>query len=226
MPDSRRIPCLCIIAGALLITSCQADAGPVFTADATAGDVIAVAGEPSAVIEGRLCPTDNPTTYDNTGGPFLLTWCVGCHSSHLAKAQRAGAPLSIDFDTPAGVEKHLKRIFARSADDNVTMPPTDAISAVERRLMGDWIACGAPGLSEAVMLSIDAAASTPNTTQPGCTTDDDCKGKCKGAKSGCVCVTKGQNKMCRRSCKTDADCPKPPNGSALKCSTAGFCGKS
>ncbi len=229
--SGRQIPYVSFIAGALLITSCQAGAGPTsFTADATAADTTASDGEPSAIIEGRLCPTDNPTTYDNTGGPFLLTWCVGCHSAQLPKGQRAGAPLSIDFDTPAGIEKHLKRIFARSADNNVTMPPTDAISAAERRLMGDWIACGAPGLSEAVMLSIDGAGSTSGTTQPpaqgDCATDDDCKGKCKGAKLGCICVTKGQSKMCRRSCKTDADCPKPQNGSALKCGTGGFCGKS
>ena len=50
LSSSRRIPCLSIIAGALLITSCQADVGPSFTADATAGDATASDGEPSAII--------------------------------------------------------------------------------------------------------------------------------------------------------------------------------
>mgnify|MGYP001257585280 CR=1 FL=1 len=42
------------------------------------------------LIEGRMCPTDSTANYDNTGGPFLLNWCTGCHSSLLPQGERAG----------------------------------------------------------------------------------------------------------------------------------------
>jgi hypothetical protein len=232
---------LMALTGALLIAACQTDAGstpasdPVFDAvDTTESWDTAIddLGQPSppSMIDGRECPPDNLATYENTGGPFLLTWCVGCHSDHLPKDQRAGAPLGIDFDTPMGIEAHLLRIFARAADANTTMPPTDAISSEERFHLGDWIACGTPGLSEAVMLSIDSTTTPPDETSPpddgACTTDEDCQGECKGSMTGCVCVSKGQTSVCVRPCTSDADCPAPPNGQEFECGEDGTCAKS
>ncbi len=102
-----------------------------------------------SLVEGRPCPPDNKTTYANTGAPILLSWCVSCHSSHVPASQRQGAPVGVDFDTIEGITDHLERIYARSGDANVTMPPVDAMSADERTRLGDWIACGAPGLDTA-----------------------------------------------------------------------------
>ena len=232
---------LMALTGALLFAACQTDAGPTLASDTMfdavdtteSGDTaVDDLGQPSlpSMIEGRECPPDNATTYENTGGPFLLTWCVGCHSAHLPQDQRAGAPVGIDFDTPQGIESHLQRIFARAGDSNTTMPPIDAVSSEERFLLGDWIACGTPGLSEAVMLSIDSTTTPPDETSPpddgACTTDEDCEGECKGSTTGCVCVPKGQTTVCVRPCTSDADCPAPPNGPSFECGEDGTCAKS
>ena len=182
------------------------------------------------LIEGRLCPTDSTATYDNTGGPFLLSWCTGCHSSLLPEGQRAGATLGVNFDTPAGIEQQLLRIYARAADHNVTMPPVDAVSADERTRVGDWITCGAPGLEEAILLSIEPAdppasgGTTPGTGGPmtSCADDSDCAGQCPGSKTGCICVQKMQGDVCTRPCTTVADCPKKGN---FQC-TDGVCSNS
>lgn len=234
-------PRLVGLTAALLILACGNDTGNTGPSDPVpdAGDIAiddlgadtadTTKASPPSLIEGRECPPDNTTTYQNTGGPFLLSWCVGCHSSQLAKAQRAGAPVGVDFDTPKGIESHLLRIFARSADTNTTMPPVDAVTAAERHHLGDWIACGAPGLEEAILLTIEPTTTEPGNGEPatgdGCTSDEDCEGQCKGSKSGCVCVTKGPNKVCLRPCTTDDDCPKPPNGAVFVCGQDGICGK-
>jgi hypothetical protein len=198
-----------------------------------AGDAPLLPDVPTHVeglIEGRLCPTDSVANYDNTGGPFLLNWCTGCHSSLLPNGERAGAPLGMDFDTPAGIEEQLLRIYARSADYNTTMPPVNGAPAQERILMGDWITCGAPGLDEAVLRSIALTEPPPtNDPPPGnggpmtpCTDDSDCEDQCPGSKTGCICAQKTQGDVCARPCTTTADCPKKGN---FQC-TDGACSKS
>ena len=74
----------------------------------------------------------------------MLDHCTGCHSELLVGDQRAGAPPGVDFNTRGQVIDHLGRIYARSADDNRTMPPTDTVSDADRVRLGDWLACGAP----------------------------------------------------------------------------------
>ena len=97
----------------------------------------------TSLIEGRECPPDNATTYTNTGGPILISWCISCHSSHVPADQRQGATVGVNFDTVIDINEQLLRIYARAGDDNNTMPPVDSLSADERRRLGDWIACGA-----------------------------------------------------------------------------------
>jgi hypothetical protein len=199
----------------------------------TAADTTSLPDVPTHVeglIEDRLCPTDSTANYDNTGGPFLLNWCTGCHSSLLAAGQRAGAPLGVDLDTPAGIDQQLLRIYARSADHNVTMPPVDGVPTHERTRLGDWITCGAPGLDEAILLSIEPAEppaaddTTPGTGGPttSCVDDSDCEGQCPGSQTGCICVQKTQGHVCARPCTTAADCPQRGN---FQC-TEGVCSKS
>jgi len=95
-------------------------------------------------IEGRPCPPDSTVNAANFGMPFMLTWCAGCHSAELDEDERAGAPLGIDMDTLDASREHLLRIYARSADDNLTMPPAGGPTEEEREQLGDWLACGAP----------------------------------------------------------------------------------
>jgi hypothetical protein len=65
--------------------------------------------------------------------------------------QRQYATLGVNFDTVEGIQDQLLRIYARAGDDNDSMPPIDSVSADERRRLGDWIACGAPGLEDAIL---------------------------------------------------------------------------
>ena len=97
-----------------------------------------------ASLDDRPCPEDNLLTTENFGGPFILTYCTGCHHSSLGADERAGAPEGMNFDTLAEVRAHAPRIWARAADDNASMPPIGAPAADERARLGEWLACGAP----------------------------------------------------------------------------------
>ena len=91
----------------------------------------------------RPCKEDSFLSYENFGGPFIVTWCNGCHSSALAEDMRAGAPLGIDFDDVALTRQHAERIWVRAGDHNVTMPPAGDPDPLEREMLGEWLACGA-----------------------------------------------------------------------------------
>jgi hypothetical protein len=92
----------------------------------------------------RPCPEDSELTWENFGGPFVLTYCTGCHHSELPAGMRQDAPQSIDFENVALVRDHAPRVWARAADQNATMPPAGAPASDERELLGEWLACGAP----------------------------------------------------------------------------------
>ncbi len=95
-------------------------------------------------LDERPCPEDSFLTYENFGGPFINNNCTGCHHSALADGQRQNAPPGFDFETVALIRTHADRIWARSGDDNATMPPAGPPAAEERALLGEWLACGAP----------------------------------------------------------------------------------
>ncbi len=95
-------------------------------------------------LEERPCPEDNFLTYENFGGPFMLTYCTGCHSSRLPADMRQMAPLEVNFDDLEAVRAQADRVWVRAADDNDTMPPVGAGDEDERAMLGEWLACGAP----------------------------------------------------------------------------------
>ena len=88
-------------------------------------------------------PARTKLTYDSFGREFMGRSCQTCHGQ--AKDERKGAPDGFDFGTLEAVRANKSRIFARSAADNVTMPPgPDDPPAVERDKLAEWLACGAP----------------------------------------------------------------------------------
>ncbi len=95
-------------------------------------------------LEERPCPGDSFLTYENFGGPFINNNCTGCHHSSLSAGERQNAPPGFDFETVELIRKHADRIWARSGDDNATMPPAGPPAEDERALLGEWLACGAP----------------------------------------------------------------------------------
>ncbi len=96
----------------------------------------------------RPCPDETFLTFESFGGPFLISWCSGCHAAGLPEEERQGAPLGVDFDDIEQVRAQAERIWARSGDHNVTMPPVGGPEEDERVLLGEWLACGAPALAD------------------------------------------------------------------------------
>lgn len=99
-------------------------------------------------LDVRPCPPDSALTAEDFGGPFMLTYCTGCHHAALPEGERAGAPLGVDFETLDKVRLHADRIWARSGDQNATMPPVGPAPADERARLGAWLACGAPARAD------------------------------------------------------------------------------
>jgi hypothetical protein len=93
---------------------------------------------PSTAMQGDTC-----VSYEDFAGPFLLNWCVGCHSSSLDEAHRKMAPLGMDFDTLEGVRAHADRIKVRVAELK-NMPPLGGPSDEDRALLAEWIDCDLP----------------------------------------------------------------------------------
>ena len=96
----------------------------------------------------RPCPTDSVLTWENFGQPFIANWCTACHASAVPEDNRVGAPATVNFDDLDGVREHAERIWARSGDDNNTMPPAGVPPALERAQLGEWLACGAPSRAD------------------------------------------------------------------------------
>lgn len=98
---------------------------------------------------GSTCPPDNTLTYQSFGQDFMTAYCTRCHASTLSGPDRLDAPVGYDFDTLGGVRQHLAHIDVHAAAGPLTvndgMPETDPRPSVEeRRMLGQWIACGAP----------------------------------------------------------------------------------
>jgi uncharacterized membrane protein len=108
------------------------------------GAVVVAACKPETSLEDYPCPPQGTTlTYPSFGRGFLATWCQTCHGQ--ASGERKGAPAGYDFGTLEDVRSARRRIFARAAVDNVTMPPgPDDPPAAERQALAEWLACGAP----------------------------------------------------------------------------------
>ena len=99
-------------------------------------------------LEELSCPPDSVLSYESFGAPFMATWCTTCHSSALPEAERAGAPLGVDFDSLEAIRARADRVWARAAGHNNTMPPVAGPSEDDRLLLGEWLACGAPSEAE------------------------------------------------------------------------------
>jgi hypothetical protein len=113
------------------------------SADET-GTVGTVGMEEWNSLEERPCPDDSFLTYENFGGPFILSYCTSCHATRLPADMRQGSPIEVNFDDVEDVRAWADRIWIRAADQNQSMPPVGPPSAEERANLGEWLACGAP----------------------------------------------------------------------------------
>ncbi len=145
------------LALALALAGCGDDSGESETdgQSVTDSDGTGAPGETEAVDEGpwdsfeeRTCPPDSPLDAQNFGVPFFLTHCTGCHSATIPAEDRQGSPVDVNFDSVDEILAQADRVWARSADQNNTMPPIDSVAPEERVKLGEWLACGAPLVAE------------------------------------------------------------------------------
>lgn len=95
-------------------------------------------------LDERPCPDDSFLTYENFGGPFMLSYCTTCHSSRLLADMRQGSPIDVNFDGIDDIREWAPGIWIRAADQNTNMPPVGPPADEERERLGEWLACGAP----------------------------------------------------------------------------------
>jgi uncharacterized membrane protein len=98
---------------------------------------------------GAVCATDSTLTWDNFGKGFMDSYCIRCHSTKLTGSARQGAPNDHNFDSVELLRDEIDHTDEQAAAGpdsvNTAMPigaptPTEA----ERRMLGEWLACGAP----------------------------------------------------------------------------------
>ncbi len=102
------------------------------------------------------CPKGTYLSYENFGEAFLATHCTTCHSHVLAADARAGAPVRVNLDRLEDIARWRTMIRIVASDSRTAkMPPQGKVSNEERKLLREWLDCGAPGESESLKLPTD-----------------------------------------------------------------------
>jgi mono/diheme cytochrome c family protein len=89
---------------------------------------------------GSTCPTDSSLTYENFGQAFMRDHCLACHA---ASAPRSPKLDSVDLVRASKTDID-KSAAAGPNGVNTYMPESGSVSEADRRLLGEWLACGAP----------------------------------------------------------------------------------
>jgi uncharacterized membrane protein len=79
------------------------------------------------------CPSGSTLTYANFGASFLADHCLSCHTSQQRPT----------LTSQAQVQANASAIV-NAAVMSTVMPQGTAVSTAERKLLGEWLACGAP----------------------------------------------------------------------------------
>jgi hypothetical protein len=163
---SPRDALLVAAVGVASIAGCYA--GTSRSTGATAGGDDGGPTTPASVIAGRACPPNSPLTYASFGEPFFTSWCTGCHSSQNTGDARRNAPVGYDYDTLAGIRQWIPLIYAYAADGNKKMPAVGGPSDADRQMLGDWLACGAPGTDDGYTVTAGDGGGGPPLPTGAC----------------------------------------------------------
>jgi uncharacterized membrane protein len=80
-----------------------------------------------------VCPTGSTLTYANFGQAFFADNCLSCHASKERPALASQEAIAAN-----------KAIIIREAVTSTSMPEGASMDIAERRMLGEWLACGAP----------------------------------------------------------------------------------
>ncbi len=115
--------------------------------DSATGDDDSAAGDDDSAAGDDDTEDDCITSWENTGGPFVLAWCTSCHSEHLAEGDRNDAPLDVNLNTQAQFIEHVDEIQETALTEDPEdreMPPSGLPDEEEVERVRNWIDCGCP----------------------------------------------------------------------------------
>ena len=95
--------------------------------------LVACGGSASTGITAVSCGSDSTLTYANFGSAFMADNCLSCHAERV----------SPHFTTQAQVKGSTENILQVAVYTDA-MPANGPIAIEERKLLGEWLACGAP----------------------------------------------------------------------------------
>jgi hypothetical protein len=105
---------------------------------AVASLLVACGGEDLGDPTGSTCPSDSTLTYANFGQAFFQSNCLSCHASKES-------PHFNTLEQIRANSSEIDRAAAAGPDAvNTFMPEDLSIDEEQRRLLGEWLACGAP----------------------------------------------------------------------------------
>ncbi len=145
---------------------------------------------PGTLNESEACAADGPE--------LLQLRCLSCHSIRLEGAERASAPLGIDFDTEDDVRWHAARIRAAVLEKG-SMPPERPLASCDRATL------------EGYLVELEDEECEPSCAGRSCG-DDGCGKSCGDCERG-------------EGCDADGRCVCEPMCQGLQCGDDG-CGGS
>lgn len=89
------------------------------------------------------CPDDAAVTSADVQD-VLTRECVSCHSVELPEGERAGAPVGVDWDTPADLTAWNDDAYIWSRIQSGEMPIAAPLSAEDAYVFWEWFSCGSP----------------------------------------------------------------------------------
>ncbi|MCO4744516.1 MAG: hypothetical protein KC912_07005 [Proteobacteria bacterium] len=85
---------------------------------------------------------DPPLDYDTFGKRFMDQYCAGCHSTQWPEnhGNRNDSPLTVNFDTYAGVVEWAERAYIRTYETG-DMPPGGGPTDQDLVRFNEWMQC-------------------------------------------------------------------------------------
>ena len=79
------------------------------------------------------CPSDSTLTYASFGSSFMSDNCLSCHAAKERPILTSQAAIVAN-----------KSAILSAAVMSTAMPQGGSLSTAERKLLGEWLSCGAP----------------------------------------------------------------------------------